>query len=193
MCLHADRGDRVSVVFLSSGELALRHLPCEEARRVRETEAEAAAAVLGVAALSFLRAPDWFLGDHVEEAAAAVARHLARETPDLVYLPHTRDGHPDHRAAMPIVEKALNRCGLSGTGIMAYEVWTPLADYQHVEDVSAVMGRKVDSIREYRSQQGPFSYEQAVTGLNQYRGALAGRCSYAEVFAVEVADGWVDD
>ena len=39
LCLHAARGDYVSAVFLTSGELGLKHLPKKEAWAIRESEA----------------------------------------------------------------------------------------------------------------------------------------------------------
>ena len=59
ICLHHSRGDRVTAVFLTSGELGLKHLPADEACRIREAEARAAATILGIAAIDFLRLPDW--------------------------------------------------------------------------------------------------------------------------------------
>ena len=44
------------------------------------------------------------------------------------------------------------------------------------------MARKLRAVRAYRSQLGELDYLAAVRGLNQYRGALAGKCRYAEVF-----------
>src|SRR5829696_9912086 len=85
VCRHAARGDRVSAVFLTSGELGLKHLPRAEACRVREAEAEAAAVVLGLSRLTFLRQPDWGVGEQVGEAAAALRPVLDREEPELVY------------------------------------------------------------------------------------------------------------
>jgi hypothetical protein len=38
------------------------------------------------------------------------------------------------------------------------------------------------AVRCHASQVGPIRYDRAVRGLNRYRGALAGRCAYAEVF-----------
>jgi N-acetylglucosamine malate deacetylase 1 len=182
VCHHVVRGDRVSVVFLTSGELALKHLPCEEAWRIRESEAEAAAAALGLAGVTFLRCPDWSVGDRVEEAAAGLRPVLEREGPQLVYLPHPGDEHPDHRAALPVTRAALR--GFPGRPPVAlgYEVWTPLEGYDRVEDISTVMRQKLRAVRCYASQLGYFRYDRAVRGLNQYRGALGGRCDYAEVF-----------
>ena len=45
LCLHQQRGDRVVVVFLTSGELGLKHLPPQEAWTIREKEANAAARI----------------------------------------------------------------------------------------------------------------------------------------------------
>src|SRR4051812_24596047 len=61
---HTGRGDRVHVVFLTSGELGLKHLKVEEAWNIRESEARAAAGILGISQLTFLRQPDWCVGDH---------------------------------------------------------------------------------------------------------------------------------
>jgi LmbE family N-acetylglucosaminyl deacetylase len=33
---------------------------------------------------------------------------LERQQPQLIYLPHACDGHPDHRACRPIVQAALS-------------------------------------------------------------------------------------
>src|SRR5258706_2559089 len=78
LCRHADRGDRVSVVFLTSGELGLKRLPREEAWAIREREATAAAAELGIAALDFWHGPDWVLAEHIEETAARLREALRR-------------------------------------------------------------------------------------------------------------------
>jgi LmbE family N-acetylglucosaminyl deacetylase len=180
ICLHTARGDRVVVAFLTSGELGLKHLPREEAWRIREAEAEAAAQVLGLARLAFLRGPDWLVGEHVANVAAGLVPVLEREAPGLVYLTHARDDHPDHRAALPVLRAALR--GGPMPVLAAYEVWSPLSTFDRVDDVTAVMARKLRAVRCHRSQLDAFRYDRAVRGLNQYRGALAGRCRYAEVF-----------
>src|SRR5713101_5924579 len=86
ICLHADRGDRVAGVFLTSGEQGLQSLPKEKAQHIREREAEKAAGILGIVSLSFMRRPDGHLGECIEQAAAAIAPILAREEPSLIYL-----------------------------------------------------------------------------------------------------------
>jgi|SRR6516165_2270029 LmbE family N-acetylglucosaminyl deacetylase len=182
ICLHVERGDRVVVVFLTSGELGVKNLSREEVWRIREQEAEGAAEVLGVAAHSFLRRPDWYVGHAVEEGAAALRPVLQREAPNLVFLPHAQEWHPDHRACLPVVAQALESSGLPIPTLLTYEVWTPLAQYDHGENITGVMRRKLKAVRCYHSQLEQFCYDRAVRGLNQYRGALAWGCPYAEVF-----------
>src|SRR5262245_10596521 len=129
LCLHTLGGDRVAAVFLTSGELGLKHLSREEAWRVREGEAAAAAAGLGRADLAFLRRPDWFVGEGVEAAAALLRPLLARQVPQSIYLPHDREWHPDHGAALAVVRAALRASGLPAPVLLTYEVWTPLSEY----------------------------------------------------------------
>jgi N-acetylglucosamine malate deacetylase 1 len=182
ICLHVLRGDRVIVVFLTSGELGLKHLAAPEAWAVREAEAQAAAAVLGTAATRFLRLPDWYIGEIPDRTVATLASVLADEQPNVVYVPHSDEWHPDHRAALPALSRATAASGIAPPQVRTYEVWTPLSRYDHVEDVTAVMPQKLRAIRCYRSQLNGFRYDRAIRGLNQYRGALAAKCRYAEVF-----------
>lgn len=183
VCLHVERGDRVAAVFLTSGEFAMQHLPREDVWRIREAEAREATGILGVGQLTFLRCPDWFVGDHVAEAAALLRPVLEWERPELVYLPHPREWHPDHQASLPVFQSALSGLALAEPLVRTYEVWTPLTEYDEVEDITSVMERKLAAIRCYRSQLDLFKYDRAVEGLNAYRGELAAHCRYAEAFA----------
>lgn len=180
---HADAGDRVHVVFLTSGELGLDHLEVAEAHRVREAEANAAAEVLGLAEVSFWRLADWELGNGVDGLVDRLADVVAREGAERVYAPHPGEWHPDHQAACAATLAATDRCGLSTWAVYGYEVWTPMPAFDRVEDVSEVMPRKLEAVGRYVSQLSPIDYRRGVEGLNAYRGALAARSSYAEVFS----------
>jgi LmbE family N-acetylglucosaminyl deacetylase len=183
ICEHSARGDRVVAVFLTSGELGLKHIEREKAWQIREAEARKAARVLKLAAQEFLRLPDWIAGEKLKEGAARLIPILKREQPGLIYLPHPHEWHPDHRAAWPMLKTALSKAGLKKTPMLrSYEVWTPLASADDVQNITAVMPRKLRALRAHRSQLGEFDYVAAVKGLNQFRGALAGKCRYAEVF-----------
>jgi LmbE family N-acetylglucosaminyl deacetylase len=179
---HVDRGDHVCAIFLTSGELGLKHLSCETAWQVREDEARNAAKILGIASTIFLRQPDWCLGDAIEQAAAALRPVLAAVSPGIIYVPHTREWHPDHRAAIPILRAALAPLASPPPAVLAYEVWTPLAHHDSARDVTSKMKQKLKAVRCYRSQLEGFRYDRAVLGLGIYRGALVVGCPFAEVF-----------
>ncbi len=180
--LHVQRRDRVSAVFLTSGELGLRRLAREAAWEIREAEARKAGKILGLAELFFLRCPDWFLGENKSQAAKLLAPILKQMVPKLVYLPHPKEWHPDHQATLPILKAALKRSGVKVPWLRAYEVWTPLSQYDDVEDITAVMSRKLRAVRAHRSQLSDFKYDRAIAGLNRYRGEMAAKTRYAEVF-----------
>lgn len=184
LCLHAQRGDRVVAVVLTSGELGLKKLPREAAWEIREAEARRAGKILGLAALHFLRQPDWMLGAHAAGAAGALRPILRTETPALMYLPHPMEWHPDHQAALTVARRALSRARIPLPKLRGYEVWTPMGRFDEVENIGAVMPRKLRALRAHRSQLDEFDYVRAVRGLNQYRGALAGKSTFAEVFQV---------
>jgi LmbE family N-acetylglucosaminyl deacetylase len=182
ICHHVKRGDSVSAVFLTSGELGLKHLPRERAWAIREAEAKKAAAILGLGATFFLRCSDWMLGDEIPRVAGLLAPLLKQLKPKLVYLPHPQDGHPDHQAAWPILRAALKRGRLPAPNLRAYELWSPMPRYDHVENITSVMPRKLKALRAHKSQLVEFDYLGAITALNHYRGLLAAKARFAEVF-----------
>jgi len=182
VCKHAARGDRVVAVFLTSGELGLKHLPREKAWTTREAEARRAAKILRLAATEFLHLPDWTAGDHVPEGARLLTPILQHERPKIIYLPHPLECHPDHQAALPILRAASRKAKFTEAKLLGYEVWTPLSEHDSVEDISKTMPLKLRALRAHRSQLKEFDYVKAVRGLNEYRGVMAGRCRYAEVF-----------
>jgi LmbE family N-acetylglucosaminyl deacetylase len=182
IALHHDRGERVGVLFLTSGEGGLRGLAPADAWAVREAEARAALADLSADLLGFLRLPDGRAGEELDRAAAAVAAALSAVHAETIYLPHPDEDHPDHAACLPVLARAYALLGRSEPWLLGYEVWTPMSRYDHVEDVSGVYDRKLAAVRRHASQVADFAYDRAVAGLNAYRGALAARCDYAEVF-----------
>jgi LmbE family N-acetylglucosaminyl deacetylase len=198
ICLHRQRGDRVHVAVLTSGEKGIPGLPEDEVRAIREAEAEQAGQVLGVNHFTFFRLPDGGVSAHIESGARVLGKLLRTVSPGLVYLPHPRESHPDHMAALPLAQAAL----ASGPPLdpwprfRGYEVWSPLTQWEVLEDITPVMARKLRAVRCYPSQLRFVRYDRAIRGLNRYRGAMTGGRRFAEAFA-ELAPGpgaraWAD-
>jgi LmbE family N-acetylglucosaminyl deacetylase len=188
ICLHHRQGDRVQAVFLTSGERGIADVSPETARAIRESEARAAGELLLLDRLDFLRLPDSEVAEHIESGASQVRAVLKALAPDVIYLPHPSEAHPDHQAALPLVRKALASSQVENgiapflPELRVYEVWSPMTIHGWSEDISPFMRRKLAAVRCYQSQLRYFRYDRAVRGLNQYRGCLAARCRYAEVF-----------
>jgi N-acetylglucosamine malate deacetylase 1 len=182
--LHWERGDDVAVVFLTSGERGVPGTSIEHARMLRESEAVEGLRILEVERWDFLRLPDLEVDSHLDQGALLVAKLVAKARPDVIYLPHPAESHPDHAAALPLVRKALRQFdeGRATVELRGYEVWTPMMTHDWAEDITRQMVRKLRAVRCYRSQLALFRYDRAVRGLNQYRGCLAARARYAEVF-----------
>jgi N-acetylglucosamine malate deacetylase 1 len=177
---HARAGDRTSAVFLTSGEAGGHGI--ENAGAVREREALAASSILGIEEVQFWRQPDGGLSARralVERVRATLAETRA----DVIYAPHPRDDHPDHRAAARIVREALTG-GRSRPELWHYEIWSPLNQIDHVVDISDVLEDKLRAIGAYESQCAVMRFDDAFRGLARYRGEMHSWPGgpYAEVF-----------
>jgi len=184
ICLHRRRGDPVHLAFLTSGEHGMVGVSEKSVRSIREAEAKEAAQVLKVNGIDFLRLPDYGVSENIEAGAEALRRVLERHPPDLIYLPHPGESHPDHKAALLLVRTALT-LALAPVGspeLRGYEVWSPLLRHDWTEDISQVMPHKLRAVRCYRSQLQQLRYDRAIRGLNVYRGITVAGSDYAEVF-----------
>jgi LmbE family N-acetylglucosaminyl deacetylase len=184
---HVVQGASVRVVFLTSGEQGGHGRSAEETIRIREREAKAAARVLGVESIEFWHEPD----GAVCAGRALVARLdglLRKWRPQVIYVPHDREMHPDHRAACRLVRRAVSKASprIRRPAVMQFEVWTPLQDMDHIVDVSRYMKVKMAAIRAYRSQCAVMRFDEALAGLNRYRGEMHSwpGGEYAEVFTI---------
>ena len=181
LCVANAAGHRTAAVFLTSGEAGLASRPQPDAQQTREAEAEAAAQILQLATLEFFRFPDGALREHLDAVAQKLGSFIRTYQPDLVYLPHPHEWHPDHQAAVQITQAALAHFDHPAE-LQAYEVWTPIQQHHRVLDISSFWDRKLAALRAHVSQLSVWPYDRAVEGLNRYRGAMHGQCAYAEAF-----------
>ena len=181
---HVAAGDAVRVVFLTSGELGGHGISPEATREKREQEATAACAILGCERFEFWRAPDGRL--RAESALVErTANYLLEWRPDLVYTTHPGEMHPDHRAAARIVSLAIAKLPAAAAPLVfLFEIWTPLSKLDRIVDITRWMEQKLRAIRAYESQCAAVRFDDAIAGLNRYRGEMHSwpEGDYAEVF-----------
>lgn len=186
---HVVAGEVVQVIFLTSGEKGGHGRPEAETIHIREKESRRAAKILGVRKIEFWHLPD----GAVKPTRTAVSRLRAKLKtfqPDTIYVPHDGEQHPDHLAAVRLLESSLQavRRGKHPQAwtptVLGYEVWTPLPRMDHIEDISAHIELKLAAIRAYQSQCAVVDFAEAFRGLARYRGEM--HCwpegEYAEVF-----------
>ena len=191
-----DQGRRVGVLELTDGEPTPVGDP-----ETRLAEATAAGRVLGLAWRACLGLPNRSLTNDLE-ARWLIAAWIRRLRPTTVALPYWIDYHPDHTAAVPLIEAAcfwarLSRCDLPGQPhrVRRLVYYYSIHLRQPVQpaflvDVSQHIERKLQALRCYRSQLDPavrgpdvpVTPEELETAA-RYWGWLA-RCAHAEPFAV---------
>lgn len=194
MAKHLQQGHHVSIAYLTSGEAgSLKHTK-RKLMQIREEEAQKAAGLLGITDLHFFRNPDGYL-EYNRENLIKIVNLIRDIKPAYVYLPHGQDAVNDHRVTHQLVVEACNRAGgpwfqecgnqpWTVANIFGYEVWTPLQNIAYAEDISEFMEVKLDALRMHESQIESIRYDEAVQGLNRYRGAMSGKGDYCECFQI---------
>lgn len=182
---HIAEGDDVMTIFVTSGERGGHGLPPDETRVLRESEARKAAAILGYKEIEFWRVPNGKLRVTMEYVEKLQSK-ISEWQPDLIYVTHDKEMHPEHRAAAGIVRKAisLKQDLLTRPKVLMYEVWTPLQKMDHIVDISMYMDTKIYAIQAHKSQCDVLSFDEAIAGLNRYRGEMHSwpGGDYAEIF-----------
>ncbi len=108
--------------------------------------------------------------------------YLERERPDVLFLPHTADTHPTHRAVLLTILTAIQRIVVKedppfrNLELFMYEgPWSLFSrgSYNTVSSPSLDhFARKLAAIREHKSQTGRTPYDVASDSLSLLRAAL---------------------
>lgn len=180
---HVAAGDTVLVVFLTSGEKGGHGLSEVETIRVRELEARLATQLLGIDQIEFFHLPDGAVRI-TRQAVSRLRQLLIDFHPQTVYVPHSKEMHTDHRAAVRLLKNALRGINGNGMRVLMYEIWTPLQRIDEIVDITPYLAIKRSAIRAHSSQCAVMDFEAAALGLNRYRGEMHSwpGGDYAEVF-----------
>lgn len=168
IALAARRGCRIRLIFMTDG--AASHpgsleYPPNRLRELREQEAVAAAALLGVPPdhVRFLRWPDGSLptrGQAAERLVAILAKEIRAQRIETIFSTWILDGHPDHVATAKLARRAARR---GGARLYYYPIWGLAADGDRKMltigrprgvrlDITSVMMTKRNAVAQHRSQ-----------------------------------------
>ena len=191
---HIHVGDRISVVYMTSGEAGSLSIPPQELMRIREEEAHQATALMGITDLLFLHNPDGFLEYSKNNLDRLIAIIRSRK-PVWVYVPHILETVPDHQVSHRLVVEACRRAAgpwfqengespWSVNHILGYEVWTPLQNIGCCVNISDFINLKIEALRMHKSQLENIRYDEAIRSLNRFRGIMTGQGDYCECFQI---------
>jgi len=182
---HVKHKRDVTIVYMTSATGSKKYSKAEQ-QKIRDDEARQAATVLGVTELIFLRQDDR-LFTYKDEIAGTILQLLQDKKPHVVYIPHKYDAHADHMLTYVVVMQAVAAAkSLPGSWvvptILSYEVWTPLQTVSHKENISDYIDLKMDALQKHQSQLQDKRYDDAIKGLNHYRGIMLRKGPYCECF-----------
>ena len=188
------KGYRIIHVIVTSGEEGSLSIPKEELMRQRESEAQAAASVIGADEVIFLRYPDG-LTSYDKAMKIRLISIIRAHKPDIIFTHAESDAFTDHRIVHELSMSAITAAGgpwfpdakgepHAASYVYGYEVWHPIQKFQLVVDIAAVIDTKLQALACHQSQTKDVDYVSAVKGLAAYRGVMAMKSAYAEVFEV---------
>jgi LmbE family N-acetylglucosaminyl deacetylase len=189
---HIYQGEQVAIVYLTSGEAGSLRCDASRLAALRENEAQQAAQLLGTSDLTFLRYQDGYL-EYTQAGLDTIVGLIRQFKPNRIYLPHSQEAVPDHQTTYRLVSEGMRRAAgpwfqqgelkpWRVETILGYEVWTPLAVIGHSQDISEFMKLKLEALRMHQTQIESIRYDEAVEGLNRYRGVMTGLGTYCECF-----------
>jgi LmbE family N-acetylglucosaminyl deacetylase len=191
---HSRQGDPIHAVFVCSGIQGDPDglFPREELAAMREKEARAAGAVLGIERFTFFGYPDNLsdadyshaFGDLPKEPEAQrralvsglaqkLVELIAADRPDVVYYPWIGEINPDHWAVGKAVEQVRETqpAWAARISFLGYEIWSACpADV--IVDTSDTLAIKLRAVSEYKTQLAYRNFDPIVCGLGAYRSLL---------------------
>lgn len=188
---HLRLGREVYVVYAGdTSEVDCSFLSREEYARRQQVEIDLAGRALG------LKEGNWFIlnenpGNYRKEVLRQEFLNILRQVkPQICYLPHVGDAHPDHRVVHEAAVEAVNWapspwfCKYGGElqplakpvrYVLAYEVWTPLEASGVPNYFESLTEKDVEiamsSLRERKTQE-TWKYEPAYRGRVALRAAM---------------------
>lgn len=182
--LHAQRGDRVTVVHVTDGAGGDRDGK-ERGRiaEVRKAEARAAGRELGLTEFHALDFPDGALRPDGAFLSGFTGL-LETLRPDVLYVPSPWEHHPDHRATYWLAAHALLQSGMRPR-VVLYEVNEP-QPASYLLDVTAQLPKKRAALNAFASQRAYLDVTDKTLTANR------ARTVNVDVRGVEAAEAYLE-
>jgi len=178
-------GKKVIVLVFSYGEKSHPWLKEDIVQKMRSDEAFEASKILQCRTIFFDLKEFHFLEDYegVEERMLSLIHDLK---PSKIFTHSLEDPHPDHKAVHTITLNVVNRLKESKPEIYTYSVWNPVSfktTYPALYvDISKTFGRKLKSLKTFRSQKIHIIYPFLLLLLRAIKEGFRIRKKFGEKF-----------
>lgn len=189
-----EKGCQVTHVFVTSGESGSQTLSREELGATREREAVAAAKVMGISDVRFLRFEDG-LTEYSRSMKLEVVDVIRSVMPEIIFTHSPQDNFPQHQVVSRLVHNAIIHAAgpwyqetrekpWNTPMVLGYEVWFPMNKWQTAVDITDTIELKLKALSCHQSQIEDVKYDEAFGGLARYRGEMTFASKYAEAFEI---------
>jgi len=199
------QGKKAGIVDLTLGELGTRGTP-----ESRIQEAADAFSIMGLDARENLELPDGFFLNNKEHQLKVIAA-IREYQPSIITPNAPSDRHPDHVRAAQLVKDSAWLSGLRkiettlGDGLLQTP-WRPTYVFHFIQDrylepdfvfdISAVMERKVQAIRAFKTQfdTRPDGEPQTYISTPEFLNSVIERCKMlGKTIGVPYAEGFISE
>ncbi|CUO38506.1 PIG-L deacetylase family protein [Clostridium disporicum] len=190
---HIRNGDRVFVVFITTGELEENNSDYKKQCEIRKEEAVTVAKQSGMEILYWSGIPARKIRDNFSDIEKDLVKIFRYIKPNVIYVPHADEKDNDHVLTYNLVKEAycMSKIKMENLKtntvpavIRGYEVWSPLKDIHISCDISPLIKKKKELIDIYASQIKQINYGDGIVGLNRYRAIFNGVDGHLEVFSI---------
>lgn len=157
---------QVKIVLYSDNRESIPGGNCKEIIEIRSSEFRNAMEITGITDYIELKvSSENFTGS--SGLIETTIKYITDYSPDIILLPSLIDNHEEHRILNKILAAALKKINRK-IDIALFEVWTPITP-NLIFDITPFVERKIEAIKQYRSQIKSINYIDSITGLNRYR------------------------
>lgn len=192
---HKRNGDRIFIVYLTTGEVFLRDKEQYEKKVVvRKSEAKSVCDKGNFEFLYWSNIQARSIRDNYINLQKDIIKIFQYVRPNYIYIPNEEEKDTDHSITNSLskesywLSQAVNENNIINSVnslVYSYEVWSPLNKIHKYVDISSYIDKKLELIKLYASQIEGINYAEGIKGLNQYRSVFACGSGFAEAYKLE--------
>ena len=155
---YAEQGKNIFVYVFSYGEASLPHYKKNVAVQIRVNESKKADKIIGVKDTYFFGLKEGKFFDEIKKKnlLKKIKEILLEKKPEKIFTHSPSDPHPDHKAVLNAVLKALDKSRLK-TDVYSFDVWN-IFSFKGTNlpklyiDITCTLDKKLKALKAHKSQ-----------------------------------------